>query len=736
MNIALAEPNAMDEPQAIQQAAYRLTKKQREAGYSLESKDGGAIHQYRSAGGSILYVRLRMKHHNGDKWIRPLRRNDSGDWEMGEPSFTDGKPLYNLDALHARPDERLILSEGEYKADLLMARGILATTSGGASSDEVADWQPVAGRNVIIWADNDTAGAGYAQRVTVKLLALGCTISQIDVAALDLPEKGDCVDWLKRFAETKGRKATADDIWALPLRTEPIERDLSDLNTGLDIPVLLEASQKQDAPIQQTDDELITWLASLKPIEYDRVRKDRAKDLGIRPGVLDGLVKAVRNKGGEADRLPFPEIEPCDDPINPTQLLDEVADTIKRFIVLDSEQADAAALWVALTWFVDDLQIMPLAIINAPEKACGKTQLLTVMGRMVYRPLPASNASASALFRAVELWKPTILIDEADTFFKDNNELRGMVNAGYLRDGYVLRSEATGDTFEPKMFSVYSPKAIAGIALEKHLEDATMSRGMVLGLRRKLPGESVDRLRYAEPGLFERIASKLARFADDYSQQIRLARPILPDELGDRDQDNWEPLLAIASCAGDDWTKRAIAAALKLSNTGDKPVSIANELLADIQTVFEQKRVDKISTADLIAALIENDEAAWATYNRGRPLAPRQLGNQLKGYDIKSKKIRLNSYETAQGFELAQFADAFDRYLGDHENYPVHGTFHDKPSNGATLPVPDMKICSGTEFTSGTGKPSNGAECFVVPDKTAILGIGEKNVNQTISLRI
>lgn len=225
----------MDEIQGIKQAAYRLTKKQRDEGYSLEFNDGGAIHHYRSAAGEFLYARLRMKHANGDKWIRPLRRDDAGGWVMGEPTHpATGKPLYNLDQLTTRPDERLILTEGEYKADLLMMRGILATTSGGASSDDATDWQPLAGRKVLIWPDNDTAGAGYAQRVAVKLLALGGTVSVIDVAALQLPEKGDCVDWLKRFLKTSGHKATAEDIWALPLKTEAIERDLSDLNSPVE----------------------------------------------------------------------------------------------------------------------------------------------------------------------------------------------------------------------------------------------------------------------------------------------------------------------------------------------------------------------------------------------------------------------------------------------------------------------------------------------------------------------
>ena len=290
-------------------------------------------------------------------------------------------------------------------------------------------------------------------------------------------------------------------------------------------------------------------------------------------------------------------------------------------MVVDAEQADAAALWVAHSHLIDVAAISPLLIINAPERACAKTLLQTVVGRMCHRPLPAANASLSALFRAVELWKPTIFIDEADTFFRDNTELHGLVNAGHARTGFVLRSEVSGDSYEPRMFSVYSAKSIAGIALERHLPDATMSRGIVLNLRRKRPDEAVDRLRHADDEMFERVVAKLARLAKDGSRQIRLTRPRLPDELGDRAQDNWEPLLAIAEYAGAEWLRRATTAALTLSSASEAATSTGNELLADIREVFERKQGRKISTADLIASLTNDDEKPWATYNRGHPSA-------------------------------------------------------------------------------------------------------------------
>ena len=517
-----------------------------------------------------------------------------------------------------------------------------------------------------------------------------------------------------------------------PGKVEAVGGDSSPSIDASGVEVLPENIAQPDTPPAQSVDETIQWLASLKPHEYDRVRKEWAATLEIRAATLDELVKTAHSDGSKAERLPFDEIEPHPGPIDPAQLLDEVSATIRQFIVLDDHQADAAALWAVLTHFIDVVEVAPLLIVNAPEKSCGKTQLLTVMGYMAYRPLPASNASASALFRAVELWKPTILIDEADTFFRDNTELHGMVNAGYLRNGYVLRSEAVGDSFEPRTFSVFSAKALAGIALEKHLPDATMSRGIVINLRRKLPDESVSRLRHADRGLFSIIAEKMARFALDCSKQVRLARPVLPNELSDRDQDNWDGLLAIASCAGDMWLARATKAALKLSGAGEKTVSTGNELLADIQHVFERKRVDKINFADLTQALCDDEEAGWATYNRGKPITPRQVSKRLKEYGISSKPTRFGYDGVQKGFDADQFSDAFARYL-KNTDFPVTQL---QPNHGDTFDVTNGEDVTVTQSIPVTPKPSNSAACNHVTEKTPILGGTEASLTPVSHLRI
>ncbi|GFO68690.1 hypothetical protein GMLC_22690 [Geomonas limicola] len=404
-------------------------------------------------------------------------------------------------------------------------------------------------------------------------------------------------------------------------------------------------------------EEAATRLSKLSLVQYDRVRGEEAKFLGIRQKTLDDAVKDAR-KGGKGEDLPFESVELWPEEVVPAEVLSDIAATIRRFIICTPETATAAALWIAITWFIDVIEVAPLAIITAPEKRCGKTQLLSLLGRLVAKPLTASSITPSALFRTIDAWGPTLLIDEADAFMKDNEELRGLLNSGHTRDSaYVIR--CIGENFTPTKFNTWGAKALAGIG---HLADTLMDRAITLELRRKLPEETVDRIRHAEQNLFANLRSKLARFAEDAKEAVRRARPPLPPALNDRAQDNWEPLLAIAMTAGEEWLQRGTTAALELCGGEERSLTVGTELLSDIAELFEERGTDRISTADLIRALCSDDEKPWATYNRGQAISPRQVASRLKEYGITSRSIRIYN-STPKGYTVDQFQEAFSRYL-------------------------------------------------------------------------
>ena len=67
-------------------------------------------------------------------------------------------------------------------------------------------------------------------------------------------------------------------------------------------------------------------------------------------------------------------------------------------------------------------------------------------------------------------------------------------------------------------------------------------------------------------------------------------------------------------------------------------------------------------TITLIKHLSADEEKPWATFNRGRAISARQIAQILTEFGIKSKRLR-NGDEVAWGYELAQFEDAFARYV-------------------------------------------------------------------------
>lgn len=196
-----------DHTESPRDAARRLFARQIAEGYAPD-----ALHPYADENAEVMFYRARLRHADKDKLIRPMYLNGKG-WTLGEPPAPeDGKLLYLLpELLHADPGALVYVVEGEKCADALSKLGLVATTSGSATSAEAANWSPLRGRAVVIWPDHDPSGAKYAEAVSTKLRGLAARVETLDVSGLALQRGGDCVDWL-----AANPNATADHVCALP----------------------------------------------------------------------------------------------------------------------------------------------------------------------------------------------------------------------------------------------------------------------------------------------------------------------------------------------------------------------------------------------------------------------------------------------------------------------------------------------------------------------------------------
>ena len=137
------------------------------------------------------------------------------------------------------------------------------------------------------------------------------------------------------------------------------------------------------------------------------------------------------------------------------------ANSKNRHIILAKHEATAVSFWTMHTHALEYAEHSPRLNILSPAKRCGKTTLLNTVSAIVYRPLHTESITIASLFRVVEKFHPTLLIDEVDSFLKDNEEMRGLLNAGHGRFGQVIRT--VGEDFEPRRFSVWGAVALTGI---------------------------------------------------------------------------------------------------------------------------------------------------------------------------------------------------------------------------------------------------------------------------------
>ena len=428
------------------------------------------------------------------------------------------------------------------------------------------------------------------------------------------------------------------------------------------------------------------------PARYQRVRAT-AKAAKVSVGELDKLT-ASPDDAGSVEL--FPDVEPWPSPVDGAAMLAGMYRIIAQHVIADPPTICAAALWVVHTYCMDALTVSPLAHISAPEMRCGKTVLLTAMMRLAYRPLSVASISPAAIFRTVERWAPTLGIDEVDAFLKDNEEARGLINSGLYRENAVV-VRCTGDDNTPTQFSTWAPKILCGIGkLAGTIED----RSIPLRMRRKVVGETAASIRRSDPQPWADLRSQLTRWAADRLYAVGMAHPAPAVGLGDRAQDCWEPLLAIADEAAGEWPRRARVAALALHGVEEETPSIGVELLGDIRGTFERRGSSRLASTLLLEELTRDEEAPWATFNRGREIDARWLSRRLADFGIKPKTMRLNGGHLVKGYDRMDFEDAFHRYLSG--SAPEKSVTRLQPHNGA---VPIGNTSSNTQLVTGN---SNG----------------------------
>ena len=631
-------------PLLLQAIEYIAGKDEKLLGMGAGVNDITAFYPY-YADNQELFVKVRIDK-DGSKWIKPFYY-DGNCYRLGEHPATKEpnykKPLYHLPIA----GEVVYIVEGEKCVHSLLEIGLTATTTGGATSIDKCDLTPLQGKRCIVWRDNDKSGQDWQANLSQALTALDIAYDVIDVDKVQLPAgepmpaKGDCYDLVQAyFADGQDSSGIVEIIQALPLASiEPVNEPL-----------------QIDDPLQALEDKerrliaCIDGLAKLNDIKLHLALSEVTREFKLSKDKVLSWVHEHKQGGLVA------EIEPYHEPVTHDEIYTALYSLVHEHMAIDEPLKVAFVLWVIFTYLTDISDFAPLAWITAPERQCGKSTLLGLFDRVVNKPYPIVNPTQAVIYRVMEQFKPTLLIDEIDTSLKDKNELLGIVNAGYSRHANKVPRVNNDKGGIVESFDCFGAKVFSGIG---EMKGTFASRAIRFELRRKTNSDKVKRFnnRTLPYETTNELQRKVKRWAVDNRQAVQAVEtPLL--QINDRDFDNWEILLQIATVLG--VYNKALQACLAICNRKDEP-SFNEMLLSDIREAFITER---ISSIDLLARLNADKEKCWSTYNRGTELTVHQLAKKLKGFGIQSKAMRIKGeLGTVKGFDRADFIKAWNMYL-------------------------------------------------------------------------
>lgn len=434
----------------------------------------------------------------------------------------------------------------------------------------------------------------------------------------------------------------------------------------------------------------------------DRLTRQTARDSAIQ--ALKGRVSsparlvdaALHTEAGEVGDLDAPgqkveimDPEPWPDPVDGAELLDDIRSAAERFLVLPEGGSVAVALWSVFTHCINTFGIAPILAFLAPTKRCGKSTARRYVGRIAARPLNVSAVTEATLFRSIEKWQPTLLVDEAENLLRGDTAVREIVNSSHTRDSAQV-PRCVGDDNEVRLFSTWAPKCLALIG---RMPESAEDRSIILNLRRKMPGEEVERflLRNPYPEL-DALQSQAARWAADNREALRSADPEFPNGLNDRAIDNWDALLSIAEVAGGDWPELARDAALTLSGGRQSALDIGEQLLSDIFSVFEEEMVDELPSDALALKLAAMEGRPWPEWGRAKkPITANAVARLLKPFGVSPGRL---SSGQKRGYRRAGFEEAWDRYRPPSED-PPSTTVKPSETQSLTGETPDSQPSDG-----------------------------------------
>ena len=408
----------------------------------------------------------------------------------------------------------------------------------------------------------------------------------------------------------------------------------------------------------------IRELSKLTEVEYEGVRKEKAKQLDMRTTKLDEFVKKTRENEFPVEEISEEVVEvtePVAHPVDAVSLANELRETVFRFAILKQpEYATALVLWSLTTWFIDAWRIMPHLYIRSMSKGSGKTTLLQLVEAWSCRSFTCANISPAALFRVIEKHSPTLLLDEVDRYLAANEELNGIMNAGHTRrTANVVRLVEVPNDYIPTKFNVFGGKCLAGLGVQ---QDTMMDRSVIIKMEKRLENEKIEKLPLT---FFDDEAprrSVIARFASDNAISAKLQDVSVPNLGNDRAQDNWQPLFVVAELIGGDWPSLCLEAYTTIEAISGEDAkeqdAVAVRIYRELAPHIEKRMGNKIKASELHELLTSDPESDFYDWFNGKPISAKRMKKILIEAGVSWFRVSEGSF-----YDLHDLKAQIERYV-------------------------------------------------------------------------